>query len=110
MAVALTESAASEAARVKESGKYDEKSMLRIGVVAGGCSGFEYAMRFDDNYDPAKDMKYTSHGFDFLVDKKSALLLDGTIVDWVETLERRGFEFRNPSASRTCGCGKSFQA
>ena len=110
MAVLLTEAAANEAARVKTTGKYDEGSLLRIQVVAGGCSGFEYAMRFDNNFDPAKDHKYNSHGFDFVVDKKSALYLDGTTVDWVETLERRGFEFNNPKAQRTCGCGKSFQA
>lgn len=110
MAVALTEAAANEAARVKSTGKYEEQSYLRIQVVAGGCSGFEYAMRFDTNYDPERDHLYNSHGFNFLVDKKSALYLDGTTVDWVETLERRGFEFHNPMAQRTCGCGKSFQA
>ena len=110
MAITLTEGAAQEVARVKEHGKYPEDSFLRIGVVAGGCSGFSYSLTFDESFDKTKDNKYDFHGVDVVVDKKSALYLDGTIVDWVETIEKRGFAFQNPSAVRTCGCGSSFQA
>ncbi len=110
MAVMLTETAAIEVARVKESGNYEANSFLRIGVVAGGCSGFSYSLGFDETFDVSKDHKYTFHGVDVVVDKKSALYLDGTVVDWHESIEQRGFKFDNPTAVRTCGCGSSFQA
>lgn len=104
MAITLTERAAGEVKRVKEEQKLDDELFLRIGVAGGGCSGFNYTLGFDDNYDATKDSKYNFHGVDVVVDKKSSLYLDGTKVDWFESDERRGFTFENPNAVSACSC------
>lgn len=110
MAVILTEKAAAEVLRVKEEQKMEPDTFLRIGVAGGGCSGFNYTLGFDKEFDEKADMKYDYHGVDVVVDKKSSLYLDGTTVDWYESIEKRGFTFDNPNAVKSCGCGSSFQA
>ncbi len=110
MAITLTEKAAAEVKRVKEQQNFGDEKFLRIGVAGGGCSGFNYTLGFDENYDAKADSQYDMHGVKVVVDKKSALYLDGTTVDWYEGLERRGFTFDNPNAVKSCGCGSSFQA
>ena len=110
MAIQLTEKAAIEVKRVWNEQKLDDSTFLRIGLSAGGCSGFSYVFRPDKEFDEKVDNRYDQHGIDLVVDKKSALYLDGTTVDWYSGLERRGFTFDNPNASKTCGCGSSFQA
>ena len=110
MAVKLSERAAQEVEKYRQENNYGEGFFLRIGVAGGGCSGFEYALNFDDSYDEKADSKYDCHGVEVVVDKKSALFLDGTTVDWYESLEKQGFTFNNPNAVKTCGCGSSFQA
>lgn len=109
MTVSLTEKAAAEVKRAKEEQKAED-SFLRIGVAGGGCSGFNYRLVFDTEFDETADTKYECFGVDVVVDKKSALYLDGTVIDWFESIERRGFTFDNPNAVKTCGCGSSFQA
>ncbi len=76
---------------------------LRVGVKGGGCSGFSYTLGFDDNKTEL-DMQYGN----IICDPKSFLYLNGTEVDFEESLMGRGFKFENPSASKTCGCGESF--
>lgn len=110
MAVMLTESAAQQVRKFKEENSFNEQTFLRIGVAGGGCSGFQYTLAFDDQYDDAKDSRYEQHGVEVVVDKKSALYLDGTTVDWFHSLEKQGFTFENPNATKSCGCGSSFQA
>jgi len=110
MAVSITEKAAAEVAKVKTSQEYDELYFLRVGVVGGGCSGFSYSLKFENEFDEATDNRYTQHGVDVVVDKKSALYLDGTVIDWQDELHQRGFTFKNPNAVKSCGCGSSFQA
>jgi iron-sulfur cluster assembly protein len=110
MSVQLTERAALEVKRAKENNKYGEDMFVRVGIAAGGCSGFSYRLNFDSNFDETKDSKSEQHGVAVVVDKKSALLLDGCTVDYYEGLEQRGFTFNNPNAVKTCGCGSSFQA
>ena len=110
MAIKLTERAAEEAKKFKAEHNYGEDAVLRIGVAGGGCSGFNYSLSFDDNFDEKADTKYDCHGVAVVVDKKSALYLDGTTIDWHESLEKQGFTFENPNAVKTCGCGSSFQA
>ncbi|MCO6454313.1 MAG: iron-sulfur cluster assembly accessory protein [Pirellulaceae bacterium] len=110
MAITLTEKAAAEVKRVKESQNFGDEMFLRIGVAGGGCSGFSYRLGFDQAYDEKMDSQYEIHGVKVVVDKKSALYLDGTTVDWYEGLEQRGFKFDNPNAVKSCGCGSSFQA
>lgn len=110
MSVTLTERAALEVKRAKEANKYGDETFVRVGIAAGGCSGFSYRLVFDSNFDEAKDSKSEQHGVAVVVDKKSELLLDGATVDYHESLEQRGFTFNNPNAVKTCGCGSSFQA
>jgi iron-sulfur cluster assembly protein len=84
--------------------------VLRIGVVGGGCSGFQYSLGFDEGSDPLKDVIEEHHGVTVAVDKKSELFLDGTVLDFYDGLEKRGFTFNNPNAVKSCGCGSSFSA
>ena len=110
MAITLTERAATEVKKIKDENKYGVEYLLRVGVVGGGCSGFQYSLTFDQSFDEKNDSKYQLHGIDLVVDKKSALFLDGTTLDFYDGLEKRGFHFDNPNAVKTCGCGSSFQA
>ncbi|MBM4092939.1 MAG: iron-sulfur cluster assembly accessory protein [Planctomycetes bacterium] len=105
MAIQLTESAAAEIRRYRESQKVEESKFLRIGVLGGGCSGFQYTMQFDADYDRHVDHKYQLQGLDIVVDKKSALYLDGTKVDWQNGDYGAGFTFDNPNVARSCACG-----
>ena len=110
MSIILTEGAATEAKKIFEEQKLGSESFfLRVGITAGGCSGFNYSLEFDKEYDTTKDSKSEQHGVTVIVDKKSALYLDGTSVDFYADLDKRGFTFENPNAVKTCGCGHSFQ-
>ncbi|HMO14991.1 MAG TPA: iron-sulfur cluster assembly accessory protein [Pirellulaceae bacterium] len=110
MGLTLTEKAAAEVKKIIAEQHVEPGSMLRIGVVGGGCSGLNYDLRFDTNYDEMNDSRQEQHGVTIVVDKKSELFLDGTTVDFYESIEARGFQFNNPNAVKTCGCGNSFQA
>jgi iron-sulfur cluster assembly accessory protein len=81
---------------------------LRISVVGGGCSGFQYSMNFDSRKDG--DIVTDFDGLSVLVDEISLPYIAGTTLDYVEGLHNAGFRFDNPRASRTCGCGSSFSA
>jgi iron-sulfur cluster assembly accessory protein len=80
---------------------------LRIGVVGGGCSGFQYSMSFE-NQAGMMDKVLNYDGLKVFVDATSMMYLNGCVVDYVETLEAAGFKFENPSVKSTCGCGSSF--
>lgn len=110
MGIVLTEKAASEVKRIIEEQKLEADTMLRVGLAGGGCSGFQYSLGFDKTYDEKTDSKQDWHGVTVVVDKKSALYLDGTKVDFYDGLEKRGFVFDNPNATKSCGCGSSFSA
>jgi iron-sulfur cluster assembly protein len=110
MAIVLTEKAASEVKRIMDDQKLEEGTVLRVGVTGGGCSGFSYALGFDKQFDEKVDSRFEYHGVPVVVDKKSALYLDGTTVDFFDGIEKRGFTFDNPNAVKSCGCGSSFQA
>lgn len=81
---------------------------LRISVVGGGCSGFQYALAFDGRKDG--DVVTEFDGVNVYVDEISLTYIAGTTLDYVEGLHNAGFRFDNPRASRTCGCGSSFSA
>jgi len=83
--------------------------LLRIAVVGGGCSGYNYDL---DLVREAKetDVTYDCGGIRVAVDRQSVPFLDGTVIDFVETLQGAGFKFNNPKAKATCGCGTSFSA
>ena len=80
---------------------------LRIGVVGGGCSGFQYSMSFE-NQSGMMDKVMRFGDLKVFVDATSAMYLNGCVVDYVETLEAAGFKFENPTVKSTCGCGSSF--
>ena len=80
---------------------------LRIGVVGGGCSGFQYSMSFE-NQAGMMDKVLQFDGMKVFVDATSMMYLNGCVVDYVETLEAAGFKFENPAVKSTCGCGSSF--
>ncbi len=110
MALQLTETAAREIKKVMTEQKMPETAALRIGVAGGGCSGFEYQLGFDENVNEETDSVREMHGVRVAVDKKSSLYLDGTEIDFHEGLDKRGFVFNNPNATKSCGCGSSFSA
>jgi iron-sulfur cluster assembly protein len=85
--------------------------LVRVSVQGGGCSGFVYGLGFVERNeaDPDKDFVEKRGDVEIVVDKKSMLFLDGVKIDWISDLSQRGFKFINPNATKTCGCGKSFQ-
>jgi iron-sulfur cluster assembly accessory protein len=80
---------------------------LRIGVVGGGCSGFQYSMAFE-NQSGMMDKVFQFDDLKVFIDATSLMYLNGCTVDYVETLEAAGFKFENPQVKSTCGCGSSF--
>ena len=82
---------------------------LRIGVVGGGCSGFQYSMAFEMQ-SGMMDKVFNFEDMKVFVDATSLMYLKGCTVDYVETLEAAGFKFDNPNVRTTCGCGSSFSA
>ena len=81
---------------------------LRIQVVGGGCSGFQYRMGFDKNFNDQNDEVFEFDGLRIFIDKSSLLYMDGAEVDYVEGLHGAGFKFNNPNVTGSCGCGSSF--
>lgn len=90
----------------KEEGMTEDHN-LRVSVKGGGCSGLMYDIGFDTEI-KEEDKIYTDKGIKILVDKKSILYLLGTTLDYSGGLNGKGFQFVNPNAQRTCGCGESF--
>jgi iron-sulfur cluster assembly protein len=108
--VHLTERAAKEITRVIAEQNFPATTWVRIGAKGGGCSGFTYVLDFDQNGPTEFDLPFTQHGVNLVVDKKSEFFMGGTILDFNDGLLDRGFVFKNPQASGTCGCGTSFSA
>jgi len=106
----LTERAAKKiVALLAKEGVSPEIGGLRVGVQGGGCSGLSYAMRLDAQARD-RDKVFEEFGARIFVDPKSLLYLNGTTLEYEETLMRQGFVFQNPNAARSCGCGSSFTA
>ena len=105
--ISITERARTEVQRIMEDQKLPEATALRVGIKGGGCSGFSYTLGFDDQVGEA-DQVFEVEGVRVVCDPKSFLYLNGTEVDFEESLMGRGFKFGNPNASKTCGCGESF--
>jgi len=106
----LTERAANKIrVLLQKDGLLPEAGGLRVGVQGGGCSGLSYAMRLDTQARD-RDKVFEEFGARVFVDPKSLLYLNGTTLDYEETLMRQGFVFQNPNSARSCGCGSSFTA
>ena len=103
--VTLTPDAATQVQRMLKT--EEEGKLLRVYVEAGGCSGLEYGLVFDEARE--KDHRAECHGVQFLVDDFSMNYLRGTVVDFSDDLNNSGFKINNPNAKQSCGCGKSFE-
>lgn len=106
--ITITETAADKVKEIAEAEALQGQG-LRLRVVGGGCSGFSYDLYFEDN-PTDMDETFTSNGVQLYVDPLSFQYLDGTEIDYVETLHGSGFKFNNPNIKGTCGCGSSFSA
>lgn len=104
--VALTDAACAKVRSFLDADKTLAGKALRMYVQEGGCSGMEYGFGFDDKQDG--DLVLPAAGFDVVLDARSAEMLKGSTVDYVESLEGEGFAVSNPNASHSCGCGHSF--
>jgi iron-sulfur cluster assembly protein len=80
---------------------------LRVGVRGGGCSGFQYQLAFDEQRDD--DVVFESAGLKVIVDRQSLPYVDGSSIDYVESLQGAGFQVNNPNVVAACGCGSSFR-
>ena len=80
---------------------------LRVGVRGGGCSGFQYQLAFDEQRE--RDVVFESHGLKLLVDGESLHYVDGSVIDYEESLQGAGFKVNNPNVVAACGCGSSFR-
>lgn len=94
-------------ALIREEGLDPDTAFLRVGVKSGGCSGLSYEMTFVAESREG-DQLFEDQGVRVLVEKKSLLYLLGTTLEYSGGLNGKGFEFKNPNATRTCGCGESF--
>lgn len=103
----VTDNAVENAKEIRESQGLDGYG-VRIYIQQGGCSGYSYGMQFDDEV-AEDDFVVEKDGVKFIVDEHSAELLEGSTVDYEETLTSAGFDIKNPNAKSSCGCGESFQ-
>jgi iron-sulfur cluster assembly protein len=110
MAITLTEAAAREIKNIIKEQGLSEGVALRVGVKGGGCSGFSYVLDLTQDAAEEHDEVLESQGIKLISDRKSYLYLDGTEIDFGDEIMGRGFKFKNPKATHTCGCGSSFSA
>ena len=105
--ITVSERAAQQVDQLMSQESLGEDYFIRVSVVGGGCSGLSYKMDFD-NENLEGDQVFESKGKKVVCDMKSFLYLCGTELDFTDGLNGKGFQFNNPNASRTCGCGESF--
>jgi iron-sulfur cluster assembly protein len=103
----VTEKAKDHVINLRSKEGYGEDFNIRVSVEGGGCSGLMYNLNFDNKQNPT-DHIFEDKGVKIYVDKKSLLYLAGTTLDFSDGLNGKGFQFINPNAARTCGCGESF--
>jgi iron-sulfur cluster assembly accessory protein len=104
--VILTKTAIAEIRKLMAKEDFDSTQALRIGVKGGGCSGMSYILGFDQKQE--NDLEFEIEGIACIMNKAHEMYLYGMMVDWEDGLNNRGFAFKNPNASTTCGCGTSF--
>src|SRR3982750_1150512 len=88
-------------------GEAAESAGLRVGVRGGGCSGFQFQLAFDEQRDG--DVVFEDHGLRILVDNQSLPYVDGSSIDYLDSLQGAGFQVNNPNVVAACGCGSSFR-
>jgi iron-sulfur cluster assembly protein len=111
MPITLSETAAREIKTIIKQQELPEAgTKLRVGVKGGGCSGFSYMLDLTEEGKAESDEEMDSNGIKILCDMKSYLYLNGTEIDFKDEVMGRGFVFKNPNATSSCGCGSSFTA
>jgi iron-sulfur cluster assembly protein len=111
MPITLSETAAREIKTIIKQQELPEGgTKLRVGVKGGGCSGFSYMLDLTEETKAESDEEMDSNGIKILCDNKSYLYLNGTEIDFKDEVMGRGFVFKNPNATSSCGCGSSFTA
>src|SRR6478609_8105103 len=103
----VTEKAKEHVMNLRKQDGHGDDFNIRVSVEGGGCSGLMYDLKFDNQATPS-DHVFEDKGVKIFVDKKSLLYLLGTTLDYSDGLNGKGFQFINPNATRTCGCGESF--
>ncbi|MEZ5014072.1 MAG: iron-sulfur cluster assembly accessory protein [Chitinophagales bacterium] len=106
--IKLTDGAIQEIKRIVTDKQIPEEYGLRVGVKGGGCSGLSYILGFD--LQKESDQVYQLGDVTILMERSHGMYLAGMEIDFVEGLNNRGFTFNNPNATKTCGCGNSFEA
>jgi iron-sulfur cluster assembly protein len=106
--VTLTQGAINEIKRIISDKNIPSDYSLRVGVKGGGCSGLSYILGFD--LQKENDNLYNFEGINIVMEKSHGMYLVGMEIDFVEGLNNKGFTFNNPNATKTCGCGSSFEA
>jgi iron-sulfur cluster assembly accessory protein len=104
--VTLTPGAVKEVRRLMAQEGFDKSQKLRVGVKGGGCSGMSYVLGFDHKQE--NDNEFSIEGISCIMNRSHEMYLYGMQIDWQDGLNNRGFTFKNPNASSTCGCGTSF--
>lgn len=108
MTVYLTEKAALKLnGFIRTGDQTSPEKGIRVAAINGGCNGFEYALNIV-NHPEVDDLIYEQHQLKVYLDRASAQVLDGVVIDFVESLLESGFIFENPNATEACSCGKSF--
>ncbi len=105
--ITITPKAAEQVRKLRIENKIPDEHGLRLGVKGGGCSGLSYVLAFDEK-PKETDKVLEVHGVTVFIDPKSLFYLSGTVLDFSDGLNGKGFVFNNPQASKTCGCGQSF--
>jgi iron-sulfur cluster assembly protein len=105
--VTVTDKAKAKIENLMQDSGLDASYFLRVSVQGGGCSGLSYNLDFD-NEEKKGDQFFEDQGVRLALDMKSFLYLAGTELDFSDGLNGKGFNFHNPNATRTCGCGESF--
>ncbi len=106
--ISLSAGASEEIKKIMSTKEMPEDYGLRVGVKGGGCSGMSYVLGFDRMRE--HDVQFEVEGITVYMDKRHGLYLMGTVIDFHDGLNARGFSFENPNAATTCGCGSSFGA
>jgi iron-sulfur cluster assembly protein len=109
MPITLSESAAKEIKSIiRDQNLPAEQTRLRVGVKGGGCSGFSYTLDLTEEQAADGDEELDSNGVKILCNQRAYLYLDGVEIDFKDEVMGRGFVFKNPNATSSCGCGSSF--
>jgi len=105
--IKVTDKAKERIVELRETEGHAKNANIRVSVKGGGCSGLMYDLKFDAGIEESDEV-FEDQGVKILIDKRSMLYLLGTTLDFSDGLNGKGFQFINPNASRTCGCGESF--